>query len=51
MAEVDIKQLYRNLDEYKVYTGWIRSNRAKHLFLMINDGSCFELVQVVYDKN
>ena len=51
-----IKQLFRNLDEFKetevtVY-GWVRTNRsqAQFGFLNINDGSFFENLQVVYDN-
>lgn len=54
MTKVDVKQLYRNLDAYKEVSisGWIRSNRAQKQFgfLMVNDGSFFESVQVVYDQ-
>ena len=54
MELTDIKELYRNTAAYigKTVTvgGWVRSNRdSKNFgFLMINDGTFFEQLQVVY---
>lgn len=54
MNLTDIKELYRNKEEYfdKEITvgGWVRSNRdSKNFgFLVINDGTFFEPLQVVY---
>ena len=54
MDLTDIRELYRNRAEYvgKEVTvgGWVRSNRdSKNFgFLMINDGTFFEQLQVVY---
>ena len=54
MELTDIKELYRNRGEYigKEVTigGWVRSNRdSKNFgFLIINDGTFFEPLQVVY---
>ncbi len=56
MELTDIKELYRNRGEYigKEVTigGWVRSNRdSKNFgFLMINDGTFFEQLQVVYGE-
>lgn len=54
MELTDIKQLYRSKEEYidKDITvgGWVRSNRDSKAFgfLVINDGTFFEPLQVVY---
>ena len=54
MELTDIKELYRNRGEYigreVTIGGWVRSNRdSKNFgFLMINDGTFFEPLQVVY---
>ena len=54
MNLTDIKDLYRNKEEYigKEVTvgGWVRNNRdSKNFgFLVINDGTFFEALQVVY---
>ncbi|HBA46479.1 MAG TPA: asparagine--tRNA ligase [Lachnospiraceae bacterium] len=54
MQLTDIKELYRNQEKYAgaevTIGGWIRSNRdSKNFgFLMINDGTFFEALQVVY---
>ena len=54
MELTDIKQLYRDRDSYigkEVTTGgWIKSNRDSRTFgfLVINDGTYFEPLQVVY---
>ena len=54
MELTDIKDLYRNSSEYigKEITigGWVRNNRdSKNFgFLVINDGTFFEPLQVVY---
>ena len=54
MELIDIRELYRNREEYigKEITigGWVRNNRdGKNFgFLVINDGTFFEPLQVVY---
>ncbi len=54
MQLTDIKELYRNQKKYAgaevTIGGWIRSNRDSRNFgfLMINDGTFFEALQVVY---
>ena len=54
MQLTDIKDLYRNQEKYAgrevTIGGWIRSNRdSKNFgFLIINDGTFFEPLQVVY---
>src|SRR5690554_6312404 len=56
MSKVVIKQVYRDVKKYQnesiEISGWIRSNRAQKQFgfLMVNDGTFFESVQVVYDQ-
>lgn len=54
MKLVTIKELYKNTDEYinkevKI-GGWVRSIRdSKNFgFIVVNDGSFFETLQVVY---
>lgn len=55
MKKVLIRQLYRDYKNYQEktveITGWVRNNRAQKQFgfLMINDGSFFETIQVVYE--
>ena len=55
MDLTNIKQLFRNKEEYfdKEVTigGWVRGNRDSKSFgfLVINDGTFFEALQVVYD--
>jgi len=57
MKQIVVRQLYRNLERYDKDTvkinGWIRNNRAQKSFgfLMVNDGSFFETIQVVYSEN
>lgn len=56
MEKTVVRQLFRNKEKYvdQVVTikGWIRNNRAQKSFgfLMINDGSFFETLQVVYSE-
>ena len=56
MELTDIKELYRNREKYIGTTvtvgGWVRSNRdSKNFgFLVINDGTFFEPLQVVYGE-
>ncbi len=56
MRHVVIRQLYRDLKRYQEkeveIKGWVRNNRAQKQFgfLMINDGTFFETVQVVYEE-
>ena len=57
MELVSVKSLFRNTDAYAEKTvrvgGWIRNKRdSKNFgFLVVNDGSFFEPVQVVYANN
>ena len=54
MELIEIKSLFRNREEYigKTVTvgGWVRSNRGSKNFgfLVLNDGTFFEPLQVVY---
>ena len=54
MELVNIKELFRNENDYigKEVTigGWVRSNRDSKIFgfLVVNDGTFFEPLQVVY---
>jgi len=54
MEKLVVRQLFRNTERYAdqvvELNGWIRNNRAQKSFgfLMINDGSFFETIQVVY---
>ena len=54
MKTVEIREIFRNRDQYfdKEITigGWVRSNRDSKTFgfLVINDGTFFEPIQVVY---
>ena len=56
MEKLVARQLYRNAERYADQTielsGWVRNNRAQKQFgfLMINDGSFFETMQVVYSE-
>ena len=56
MVEV-IKRLYKEKEQFSdkevALVGWVRSNRAQKEFgfIMLNDGSFFESVQVVYETN
>ena len=53
---VVVRQLFRNKEKYAnqevTINGWIRNNRAQKSFgfLMVNDGSFFETLQVVYSE-
>ena len=55
MEKVVIRQLYRHLENHEgkkvQLTGWVRSNRAQKAFgfIMVNDGTFFHSVQVVYE--
>lgn len=57
MEKVVTRQLFRNLNRFTgqsiELSGWVRNNRAQKSFgfLMINDGSFFETIQVVYEDN
>lgn len=57
MKTVEIREIFRNREQYfdKEITvgGWVRSNRdSKNFgFLVINDGTFFEPIQVVYSDN
>ena len=48
-----IKQIVNSKEKYKEVElkGWVRNNRAQKSFgfLMLNDGSAFETLQIVYD--
>ena len=54
MDLVTVKELYKNREQYfdKEVTvgGWVRSNRDSKAFgfIVVNDGSYFETLQVVY---
>ena len=56
MEKLVARQLFRNVDRYANKTvqlsGWIRNNRAQKAFgfLMINDGTFFETMQIVYSE-
>ena len=57
MNLVSIRDLYRNKEDYIDKTisvgGWVRSNRDSKTFgfMVINDGTFFETLQVVYSQN
>ena len=57
METVEIREIFRNRDTYfnKEITigGWVRNNRDSKSFgfLVINDGTFFEPIQVVYGNN
>lgn len=50
------RQLYKNYEAYDQkeveLCGWVKSNRGSKNFgfLIVNDGTFFEPIQVVYDK-
>ena len=56
MEKTVVRQLFRNKEKYidqeVTIRGWIRNNRAQKSFgfLMVNDGSFFETLQVVYSE-
>lgn len=56
MEKTVVRQLFRNQEKYEgqevMISGWIRNNRAQKSFgfLMINDGSFFDTLQVVYSE-
>ncbi|MGI6413391.1 MAG: asparagine--tRNA ligase [Syntrophomonadaceae bacterium] len=57
MERTLIRHIIQDVDEYEgkniEISGWVRSNRDHKTFgfMMINDGSHFNSVQVVYEKN
>ena len=57
MKTIDIREIFKNRENYfdKEITigGWVRSNRDSKTFgfLVINDGTFFEPIQVVYGDN
>ena len=57
MEIIDIREIFRNRENYfnKEVTigGWVRSNRDSKTFgfLVVNDGTFFEPIQVVYGDN
>ena len=57
MEKTVVRQLFRNKEKFEgqevTLSGWIRNNRAQKSFgfLMINDGSFFETLQVVYSED
>lgn len=57
MKLVTIRELYRNPEKYTGTTikvgGWLRSNRDSKTFgfMVLNDGSYFETLQVVYSQD
>lgn len=56
MKKAVIRQLMRKTDEYEnqevTISGWVRSNRDQKTFgfIMLNDGTHFNTVQIVYEK-
>ena len=50
---MDIKDIYKEKEIGKTYkvSGWVRNHRkqAKFGFIDLNDGTCFDSLQVVYD--
>ncbi len=52
---MDIKDILKNkeLDKKITVSGWVRNHRkqAKFGFIDLNDGTCFESLQVVYDDS
>ncbi|HEY8364972.1 MAG TPA: asparagine--tRNA ligase [Haloplasmataceae bacterium] len=54
--KVVTRQLFRDIQKYQgtivEISGWVRNNRAQKQFgfLMVNDGTFFETIQVVYDQ-
>lgn len=56
MKRTKLKEIFLKKDEFKEkeveVCGWVRTNRsqAQFGFLNVNDGSCFETVQIVYDE-
>ena len=54
MDLITIKELYKNREQYfdqeVTVGGWVRSNRDSKAFgfIVVNDGSYFETLQVVY---
>ncbi len=57
MELIEVRQIFRNKEEYfdKEVTigGWVRSNRDSKSFgfIVLNDGTFFEPIQVVYNNN
>ncbi|QVK17886.1 asparagine--tRNA ligase [Mycoplasmatota bacterium] len=57
MKQIVVRQLHRDIEKYQDSTielsGWIRNNRAQKQFgfLMVNDGTFFETVQIVYEQS
>ena len=57
MNLITVKELYRNSESYLDQTievgGWVRSNRGSKAFgfLVVNDGTYFNTLQVVYHDN
>lgn len=57
MDKVSIKQLYNEPGLYNskdlVLNGWIRNNRDQKSFgfISLNDGTCFQSLQIVYEKD
>jgi asparaginyl-tRNA synthetase len=56
MKTKTVKELFqetKELDQQQVYlAGWVRNNRAQKAFgfIDLNDGTCFETLQVVYES-
>ena len=54
---IDVRDIYKDVNEYLnkevVLNGWIRNHRKQKEFGFITffDGTVFESVQIVYDKN
>ncbi len=57
MELIEVRQIFRNKEEYIdkeiAVGGWVRSNRDSKTFgfIVLNDGTFFEPIQVVYNNN
>jgi asparaginyl-tRNA synthetase len=57
MKTKTVKKLFldsKELDQKQIYlAGWVRNNRAQKAFgfIDLNDGTCFETLQIVYESN
>lgn len=57
MKALDIRELFKNFNDFESkeisINGWVRSNRdSKNFgFLVINDGTFIENLQIVYDNS
>jgi len=57
MKTKTVKKIFldsKELDQKQIYlAGWVRNNRAQKAFgfIDLNDGTCFETLQIVYESN